>query len=197
MKYGSFDEMVRGVWKVDAAWTAVEIEKLLALSDEQRRLLHQPIMSAVSKVDRAEKRATERRAFQAEPTIEDAERAVRRERERVPVGVWRSGPGPTEVLERLTSERQDALDKMMLGGFALGDGRYVTWEDATVDDHKRRIVFLEKGMSGTRRTIRQHQATIELLNEAGADRLADLEAEDRQRISETVEAISEDEDGEK
>lgn len=59
--------------------------------------------------------------------------------------------------------------------FALPDGRWVTWGEATIADHAARIEYLEKLRGGIELTIGRHRDTIERLTGAGASCLNELE----------------------
>lgn len=71
---------------------------------------------------------------------------------------------PVGDRRRLLSER-----------FALGDGRWVTWTDATVDDHRQRIGYLLAKQSGLQRTIDRHAEAIAQIEAAGATCLGDIQ----------------------
>lgn len=58
--------------------------------------------------------------------------------------------------------------------FALGDGRWVTWGEATVADHAERIAYLTKLRDGVQETIDRHQSVIDVLRTEGATRLSEL-----------------------
>lgn len=59
--------------------------------------------------------------------------------------------------------------------FALGDGNKVTWEQATVEQHRARVAYLTKIRDGIDRTIAQHLAAIEALEASGASCLGDIQ----------------------
>jgi hypothetical protein len=82
------------------------------------------------------------------------------------------------VQEYEESVRQQArleLTAELLGAsFALGDGRTVTWGEATLDDHEQRIELLFGNVSGNLATIAVHERAAELLRSAGASCLNDM-----------------------
>lgn len=53
--------------------------------------------------------------------------------------------------------------------------RRVDWATATVEDHQARIDFLDRYMAGLGRTKQRHQRAIEVIQEAGATCLADVD----------------------
>ena len=57
--------------------------------------------------------------------------------------------------------------------FYTGD-RYVTWGEATVEDHRSRIAFLASLRNGIDATIQRHADAIEQIEAAGVATLADL-----------------------
>lgn len=60
------------------------------------------------------------------------------------------------------SSRSDYLAERFYTG-----SRYVTWGEATVEDHQARIVYLETLVAGTRRTIDRHREAVASITEAG------------------------------
>lgn len=60
--------------------------------------------------------------------------------------------------------------------FALGDGRTVTWGDATVDDHRQRVAMLVKHATGTVQSAARHEKAIDELQAAGANTLREMTA---------------------
>lgn len=58
--------------------------------------------------------------------------------------------------------------------FALGDGRYVLWGEATVDDHRQRIDMLAKLRLGLERTIAAHEDAVAQILAADVKCLNDL-----------------------
>jgi len=52
--------------------------------------------------------------------------------------------------------------------FALGGGVFVTWGQATIEQHERRIAMLKVMVGGLQETIERHEATIQQLREIGA-----------------------------
>lgn len=59
--------------------------------------------------------------------------------------------------------------------FHLGDGNTVTWGQATIEDHERRIEKLLTLAGGIYRTVERHRNCIEILRSAGATCLAEVE----------------------
>ncbi|MFL5688693.1 MAG: hypothetical protein ACJ77I_06860 [Chloroflexota bacterium] len=75
------------------------------------------------------------------------------------------------------SVRLRVTQELLETSFALGDGRRVTWGDATIDEHEQRIAFLTNHAAGTLETAGRHQAAIGMLAEANAACLRDLAGE--------------------
>lgn len=95
--------------------------------------------------------------------VRDAER-------RAVASVIRYGDG--EI--RLPPQRS-ALDLFRLllhQPIRLGDGRAVTWGDATIGDHEARITLLRKQRDGIDSTIQLHEQAIGTLRAAGASCLS-------------------------
>lgn len=59
--------------------------------------------------------------------------------------------------------------------FALSDGRWVTWAEATTADHRLRIGYLLAKKAGLDRTISRHEQAIEEIEAAGATCLGDIQ----------------------
>lgn len=67
-------------------------------------------------------------------------------------------------------ERKRLLD----ASFALGDGRFVRWGEATIADHEARVAFLEAHVAGVRTTIDRHLEAVALLHAHGVTCLDEL-----------------------
>lgn len=59
-------------------------------------------------------------------------------------------------------------------GFMLGDGRRVTWGEATVADHEQRVAMLRDIRDGLSVTINRHAWAIDRITDAKVQRLADV-----------------------
>src|SRR5690606_36081744 len=65
----------------------------------------------------------------------------------------------TAAIEQYRVDVRLELTQELLGSeFALGDGRTVTWGEATAEDHQQRIEMLTKSAGGTLQTAARHQA---------------------------------------
>ena len=83
--------------------------------------------------------------------------------------------GIQKILDDVASKiRLEVTEELLSSVFALGDGRRVTWGEATVDDHKTRIVMLENQMIGTGQTASLHMKAIEMIQSNGVMKLADV-----------------------
>jgi len=54
------------------------------------------------------------------------------------------------------------------------NGQDIRWEEATLSQHKARVLWLEAQIMGAQQTRRQHIFAVELLEEYGAERLSDI-----------------------
>jgi hypothetical protein len=70
--------------------------------------------------------------------------------------------------------RLEITEELLSGYFALGDGRRVTWGDATLDDHAQRVNQLMSHAQGTVETAVRHQAAIEMIRDAGVHTLREV-----------------------
>lgn len=68
-----------------------------------------------------------------------------------------------------------ARAKLLDSAFPLGDGRWVTWGDATIADHEDRIVFLARQRDGVIATIGRHEDAISVIKEASVSCLREIE----------------------
>jgi len=87
-----------------------------------------------------------------------------------------------------TVERQFDLSRVFSGettldqratrlsqSFVLGDGRRVTWDEATEEDHRARIEYLSVHVRGVLETISRHEEAIGLIREHGVSCLGEIE----------------------
>lgn len=79
--------------------------------------------------------------------------------------------------KRIMDSSADSFRALLQSPFAIGDGQKVTWGQATIEQHQRRVMYLQKLRDGIDRTIEQHQAAIALLESSAASCLDDLESE--------------------
>lgn len=75
------------------------------------------------------------------------------------------------------SIRLEVTEELLGSDFALGDGRRVTWAEATVADHEQRVAMLETSAVGTLETAARHRAAIEMLRRHGVKTLAEVNSE--------------------
>ena len=68
------------------------------------------------------------------------------------------------------AERRNALDQQFYNG-----SKWVTWGEATIDDHQSRIDYMTRDRDGIDRDIARHAEAIDMLLAAGATCLNDLE----------------------
>lgn len=70
--------------------------------------------------------------------------------------------------------KMEWTEELLTTGFALGDGRIVTWGTATIADHQQRIDMLERNAVGNLEAAGRHRAAMEEIAQNGATTLADL-----------------------
>ena len=58
--------------------------------------------------------------------------------------------------------------------FALGDGRRVSWGEATIEEHRERATLLRKHLDGVHRTLEAHLVAIAAIEEAGVKCLNEI-----------------------
>ena len=80
--------------------------------------------------------------------------------------VFEAAGGPVEP----ATELRELLDRSMM----LDDGRLVGWGEATIDDHRARIAYLQRLVDGIERTIAVHRVAIATIAAAEASCLAEL-----------------------
>lgn len=85
-----------------------------------------------------------------------------------------SGRIAVALEEYAATIRLQVTRELLESSFALGDGRVVTWGDATIADHMTRIGLLQRQAIGTGEAIVRHEAAIGMLREAGAATLSDI-----------------------
>lgn len=68
----------------------------------------------------------------------------------------------------------DFTDSLLASEFALGDGRRVTWGEATPAEHRDRIEMMHRQIDGCERDLELHSRVLEALVSSGASSLNDL-----------------------
>lgn len=153
------------------------------LTPEYRdRLAATMIGDAIAGMMRGRARAEEQRAIRAERMDE------RRSRTRALDGMqakWEAEhPGIGWSLHNVIAEwertvrdetRLEVTAELLASRFALGDGRMVTWGEATAAEHEERIELLRSNVIGNLETIVVHQAALALMERQGVPRLGDVE----------------------
>lgn len=64
--------------------------------------------------------------------------------------------------------------ELLASEFALGDGRRVTWGEATVGDHEQRIELLTKNAAANAEAAARHVNAVSVLTSLGLERLSDV-----------------------
>lgn len=77
-----------------------------------------------------------------------------------------------QKMESITKDyRKKVIDnwteELLNTPFATGDGRRITWGEATVDDHEMRIAMLYRQISGTASDVARHEKAVEVLETSG------------------------------
>jgi hypothetical protein len=68
------------------------------------------------------------------------------------------------------------FSQLLRSRFAIGDGRHISWAEATIEEHEQRIAMLQQMRSGITETIKRHEQAVKLLRQTGASCLAELGA---------------------
>lgn len=101
--------------------------------------------------------------------------AVEQEFFRAAAGVTRT-PSPTGRKQRKTVRviPMQTVDDFIRSGFARGDGKWVAWGEATVDDHQQRIGMLARNRNVLQQEICQHQLAVTWIRKAGVSCLGEI-----------------------
>jgi hypothetical protein len=126
------------------------------LSETDHETLRDALARAIDHEQRDFRRAVERRAFNG--------------------GRLRTYVSPDVVRESLgvAAAHHDGWAALLRTSFRLGDGAAVTWGQATVEQHRLRIEFLERMRAGISATIDQHNEAIALIEESEAQCLDEV-----------------------
>lgn len=88
---------------------------------------------------------------------------------------WQPAPRPAAKGGSVPAARPiTARDDFIRNRFATGDGRWVSWAEATVEDHEQRLGMLIAQRAGLDRTINLHQRAVEQILEAGVSCLCEV-----------------------
>jgi hypothetical protein len=68
-----------------------------------------------------------------------------------------------------------ARKELLRAGFFAGKGRWVSWAEATVQDHRDRIDFLKSYQVGISKTIKLHEESVRLIESRGVSCLGEIE----------------------
>lgn len=112
----------------------------------------------------------ERARLQAIEEERQSEERARRFREGIRDAV-------TAFEQEVHREALDAFTSLLAVEFALGDGRRVTWQNATVSDHRSRIAYMQKKVAGIEQDIDLHQKAIDILEGLGVSSLSEAVAQ--------------------
>lgn len=147
-------------------------------ADERRAKLRELVMQEIRNIRRQDALAVERRQDadynreQRRLNKQHKERLDRLQDEAHEKGyqtIWGMAIG-----EFQKSIRLEVTAELLRTGFALPDGRLVTWGTATVDEHRIRMDMLVKQGIGTLETAYRHRVAIGMLDDSGAGCLSDM-----------------------
>lgn len=79
-----------------------------------------------------------------------------------------------EINEAARLIRLEVSEQLLTSEFALGDGRTVTWGEATLDDHRTRVRIGTNNAVANMEDAARHTAAINMLLESGSSRLVEL-----------------------
>lgn len=89
-----------------------------------------------------------------------------------------------ELVQVTAEETELRVTAELLGSeFALGDGRRVTWGQATVADHEQRVALLTRNATANAEAAARHLAAVEMLRGHGVGTLAELAASDEPAVA--------------
>ena len=78
-------------------------------------------------------------------------------------------------MQHFVAETRLQVTEELLGSeFALGDGRRVTWREATVNDHRQRIALLTHNAAANAEAATRHEKAVELIVHAGVATLGEV-----------------------
>jgi len=90
---------------------------------------------------------------------------------------WSPMKDVLQAFEDFRNEVRLELTTELLGSsFALGDGTSVTWGNATITDHSKRMNMLNEHALGTLETAVLHEKAIEMIQSANVSCLGQIEA---------------------
>lgn len=138
------------------AWEIASAEQVTVVERERREYKRE-----VAKESKAFREAMKRRDDEAAELFRTDPEAHRRK--------YTLG-GIIEAWEEKIAERakMELTAELLTAVFATGDGRRVTWGEATLEDHRKRIELLARGVKGSVETIRLHEYAASILRETGA-----------------------------
>lgn len=83
--------------------------------------------------------------------------------------------GVTEQIEEMRRDiKLEVTAELLASSFALGDGRVVTWGEATAEDHRQRAKLLGQNVIGNLTTMLLHEQAAEMIETAGAHTLGQM-----------------------
>ena len=98
--------------------------------------------------------------------IECAQRHISRDVERSAfTDLFADKSGTVHIPNIETSDSLKTFLALLSTRFSTGDGEIVTWGDATIAHHQRRISFLENMRGGITETIERHHNAIKIIRD--------------------------------
>lgn len=151
-----------------AAWAALQPERESA--DQEKRAYWERYPMRAPKSTRIYREWARSDSGREYLRREAAEEAAREAELQAAGGYW--GLLRKQVDEALTEARQEGrleLTRELLGSsFALGDGRSVTWGEATEAEHQQRMSLLGRQAAGTIETMTIHETAVQMLRASNA-----------------------------
>jgi ATPase subunit of ABC transporter with duplicated ATPase domains len=174
-----FTGPVRG----DESADQIAIRAIRAMSQQKRKdILFLLVVEWVREVQREEARRIERQsAYEYKRGQRRENRQWRKRiddlRENHPDEYRRryTFAGVTEQIEEMRRDiKLEVTAELLASSFALGDGRVVTWGEATAEDHRQRAKLLGQNVIGNLTTMLLHEQAAEMIEAAGAPTLGQM-----------------------
>lgn len=163
--------------EAEASWPArraeFEAERVARVAEYEAEPRHAPRNTRAYKRWAATDEGQGLLALEAEAAARDAEEQRLYDEDRP---AWEERFGLRGLLHRFEEDvRLKVTAELLAATFAVGDGRTVTWGQATIRDHMIRIGMLRGQMTGTGDAIARHEAAMSMITASGAACLNELQ----------------------